>query len=521
MSYTRATRADHGIVASAHEIASNCGADILSSGGNVIDAAIATSAVLCVVQNNSCGLGGDAFVIFKLGDKVRELNGSGRAGKRATIDLYEELGYSAIPTSGPFACITVPGLASAWGELLRYSGMELKELLKPAIALAEKGFPLDEKYVESIKNSSSSLGRFAGWKSIFTQQGDVPSLGFVLIQKDLASSLRTISEEGTDTFYDGRLSEKIVRGIEEEGGLIESEDLRSHTTNLVNPISVDYHGVTIYETSPNSQAPTVLLWMNMIEKFDLGGIKSDQKSVQKILIDTCLRAYGERAKWIGDPSWIQLPQGFLSKYYANNLLELPLPSARAQERSSKGGGDTTYFSVGDREGNCVSMIQSNYNGFGSGVVPRGTGIVLHNRGSYFTLSRSHHNSLFPGKRTFHTLCACLGERNGRTLFSLGTMGGDIQPQIHVQLLSKILDFKTELQEAVSGPRWFIPGTIYEPPESIFYEDSTTATETTTGLKQNCLNGLTSQSGHAQAILFEESGLLGAADPRCAGAVASY
>jgi gamma-glutamyltranspeptidase len=521
MTYTSAARADHGIVASAHEIASSCGTNILSSGGNVIDAAIATSAALCVVQNNSCGLGGDTFVIFKLGDKVRELNGSGRAGKRATIDLYEKQGWSAIPSTGPLACITVPGLVSAWGELSQYANMELKELLAPAIALAEKGFPLDARYVESIKHSSSSLARFSGWRSIFIPEEDVPLPGYILVQKDLSVSLRTIAEEGTCTFYDGTLSEKIVRGIEEEGGLIESEDLRNHSSNWVNPLSVDYRGVTIYETSPNSQAATVLLWMNMVENFDLAKLKSDQNSIHNILVDSCLRAYEERARWIGDPSRIQLPQSFLSKDYAKNLLELPLSRARPKESSSNEVGDTTYFSVGDREGNCVSMIQSNYNGFGSGVVPRGTGIVLHNRGSYFTLNRSHHNSLFPDKRTFHTLCACLGERNGRTLFSLGTMGGDIQPQIHVQLLTKILDFKNDLQEAVSAPRWFIPGTIYEPLEIIFYEASSMMPNTTSGLKHSHLEGLTSHAGHAQAILFQEVGLSGAADPRCAGSVACY
>ncbi len=518
MSYTTSFRANRGIVASAHEQASICGARILSSGGNVVDSAIATSAVLCVVQNNSCGMGGDTFVIIKIGGKVLELNGSGRAAGQATIDLYEGKGYSRIPQTGPLACINVPGLVAGWGEMMRYATMDLGDLLAPAVALAENGFPLNEKYVDSVKASSATLGHFPGWKSLFMPGGQVPAPGDILIQSDLAASLRTVSEEGTNTFYDGSLSQKIVRGLNEMGALIESEDLKRHSSNWLDPLSIDYRGTKIYETSPNSQAAIVLLWMNMLENFDLPKMKKDQNKVQKILIDTCLRAYEQRAKWISDPTRLQLPAGFLSKEFAKDLLESPRVNTPSG-KSVSNIGDTSYFTVGDREGNCVSMIQSNYNGFGSGVVPKGTGIVLHNRGSYFTLDRSHHNSLSPGKRTFHTLCACLGERDGRTLFSLGTMGGDIQPQVHVQLLTKTLDFKTELQEAISSPRWFIPGTIYEPLKSIFCEVQVQSGEAANGLDCSQFAGLTSRAGHAQAIFFDEDKLLGAADPRCFGAVA--
>ena len=216
--------AKNGMVASAHQLSSACGANILSKGGNVIDAAIATSAALCVVQNNSCGLGGDTFVLFKFDGKVLELNGSGRAAKAATIDFFESKRYSSIPEKGPHSCITVPGLVHAWGELMQYASMDLSDILAPAIEYAERGVPLNAKYVESIGASINSLGIYDNWRNLFTPNGKVPEPGFILKQKDLASSLKMIASEGTQTFYNGELAEKISRGVKEAGGLLVSED---------------------------------------------------------------------------------------------------------------------------------------------------------------------------------------------------------------------------------------------------------------------------------------------------------
>lgn len=502
------------MVASAHNLASSCGAKVLSSGGNVIDSAIATSAVLCVVQNDSCGLGGDAFAIIKIGDRVLELNGSGRAARQATIDHYEKMGYTTIPSTGPLSCITIPGLVHAWGEMLPYATLELSDLLSEAITLAQEGFALNSKYVESVRTSADNLGQFPGWRKLFMPGGDVPSIGFRLKQKELASTLSSIASEGTETFYDGSLSEKIVRGARQDGALIAEEDFREHSSNWSIPLSTDYHGTRIHETSPNSQAATVLLWLNMLERLNF----DSEDSMLGIMIDCCLKAYGQRAKWIADPAFSPLPAQFTSKSFAEDIVDSE-PHLEETFGHVSDGGDTTYFAIGDREGNCVSMIQSNYSSFGSGVVPKETGLVLHNRGSYFTLNRNHHNALAPRKRTFHTLCASLGERDGKTAFAIGTMGGDIQPQIHVQLMTKILDLKRDPQEAVSSPRWFIPGTIYESPKAIFYEASSFRSEKIrNGLKQIQMSGLTSAAGHAQAIVFESDGLLGGADPRCDGAV---
>jgi gamma-glutamyltranspeptidase/glutathione hydrolase len=242
--------------------------------------------------------------------------------------------------------------------------------------------------------------------------------------------------------------------------------------------------------------------------------------MHKLLVDTCLKAYRERAIHITDPSFFPLSPTFTSKKYAEDVLESPWTLDEKNSTPSD-RGDTTYFAVGDSEGNCVSMIQSNYSGFGSGIVPNGTGVVLHNRGSYFTLNKEHHNSLAPGKRTFHTLCACFGEKDEESLFALGSMGGDIQPQVHVQLLTKMLDFGLDIQKVVSAPRWFIPATIYEPLKTIFYENNAPSSNLPKSLEERHLDGLSSHAGHAQIISFEPSALFGAADPRCSGFVDGF
>ncbi len=504
-----------GIVCSSHELASFAGARCLQQGGNVVDAAITTSAVLSVVQNNMCGLGGDMFALVKMNDRVVELNSSGRASEMATVDFYEKKGYSEIPHRGPLGANTVPGMVRGWGDLHRkFASTELKELLGPSIGYAESGFPVTEKYVRSISDSASELGQFGNWRKIFLPGGEVPHPGYNLMQKDLASSLGAIATSGVEEFYEGDLSGKISEGIAEQGGMIAQNDLRNHESTWNDrPLSIDYRGIKIYETSPNSQAATVLLWLNMLEKSEPSRMGLDSEKFLRLLHDTCLKAFAERSRSIGDPKFFPFPQEFITKKFAEEVLARDEAVEENLTNSAGRGGDTTYFAVSDSEGNCVSVIQSNYMGFGSGVVPKGTGIVLHDRGCYFSLDRSHHNALAPGKRTFHTLCASLGEKDGETLFAIGSMGGDVQPQIHVQLMTQILDFGVDLQRAVDRPRWIIPMTIYEKPSAIYTEESSPKISTSKGLNVISLNGLSSQCGHAQAIYRTATGLFGAADPR--------
>ncbi|MEM0120428.1 MAG: gamma-glutamyltransferase [Thermoprotei archaeon] len=526
MRYRSTVMGRGGMVSSSHPLASLAGLRILEAGGSIVDAVIATSATLAVVQNNMCGLGGDLFALLKIGDRVIGLNGSGRAGERATIDLYEKLGYTSIPTHGPLSAITVPGMVHAWGEMhKRYGRMELKTLLGDAILYAERGFPVSYGYAHSISSARQTLGRYINWAEIFLPRGEPPKPGDVLVQRDLASSLKIIAEEGCQTYYDGDLADKIISGIEVEGGILTEEDFRRHTTTWDEPLTTDYRGVKVYETAPNSQAATVLLWLNMLEEFDLPTYRPDSAELLVLLFRTCRLAYRERAKWIADPEYLKLPDDFLSKEYAKKLLGDTSLKPTNISPPSGGEGDTTYFAVMNGEGECASVIQSNYMGFGSGVVPKGTGLVLHNRGCYFTLKREHHNSLRPNKRTFHTLCASVGLVDNETRFCLGSMGGDVQPQVHVQLITRLVDYGMDIQEAIDAPRWAATGTIYDQEQEFHVEEDYSGllpTLAKAGFTPKITPRFSSLMGHAQGIVRLPNGsLMGGADPRGDGAALGY
>jgi gamma-glutamyltranspeptidase/glutathione hydrolase len=509
--------AKNGLVTSSHELSSSVGVQILEKGGNVVDAAIATSAMLCVVQNNLCGVGGDFFALVKSGSsKISGLNGSGRAGKSATLDFYLKNGNKEIPKRGPLAALTVPGIVHAWGELLdRFGSMELRELLAPAIRFAESGVPLTAKYTQSIEASMRFFAAYDEFTKIFLPSGKVPEPGFLLRQKDLSSTLREISVAGVEAFYKGDLALKIVKGIQEQGGILTEEDFSHHVSTWDEPLRTSYRGNDVYETAPNSQAASVILWLNILEHFDLQNLSEQPQELVKVFIETYMKVNHERSTQIADPDFHKLPTDFTTKRYAEAILNSNL-EITSLPQNKKLMGDTTYFAVGDSEGNCVSAIQSNYMGFGSGLVPKGTGIVLQNRGSYFTLDPRHHNTLLPAKRTFHTLCASIGEKDGNTLFALGSMGGDIQPQIQVQLITKIIDLEMDLQSVIDAPRWAIPGTIYETPTTILLErdlDNTIGSNLQTSLTVQPIPSYSSNTGHAQALLFKEGSIRGAADQR--------
>jgi gamma-glutamyltranspeptidase len=521
-----------GLVASSHELASFYGAKMLSEGGNVVDAALTTSAMLCVTQNNLCGIGGDLFALIKINGKVLYLNGSGRAAEKATIDFYRnEKKLTSIPHRGPLAAPTVPGIVHAWGELhSKFGSADLKKILAPAIHYARDGYPITRNYSLSIRASSNSLGEYSEWSKIFLPNGSSLEPGFLLRQRDLANSLEQIANEGTSTFYKGALADKIAKGVEKQGGLISGDDLKNHTSSWSTSVQTSYRGLKVYETAPNSQAATVLLWLNMLETYDLAKeYPLDSAKLVDVLVETCLKAYQERGKKITDPDFLPLDPKFLSKEFARDLLGSSLDTVLETPKIGRSSGDTTYFAVGNSNGDCLSVIQSNYMGFGSGLVPEGTGLVLHNRGCYFSLDEHHHNALRPRKRTFHTLCASMGEtESGETRFAIGSMGGDIQPQVHVQLMTKVLDYGVDPQRAIDAPRWVLPFTIYEKPSSVYFEPGfeplipeLKKSIGARGLGLEQFDTMSSQTGHAQMILFDKDSLAGAADPRGDGAAVGF
>ena len=519
-----------GVVSSAHPLASYTGVKVLESGGNAIDAAIATNAVLAVTQPHQCGLGGDVFYLTYMNEDghVNFLNGSGRSAKRATIESYSQRGLSRMPSKGALACVTVPGCVDAWYALHeKYGSKNFRDLLEPASNYAAKGFPVSHSLSAAIRAQVTRLQEFTEWRRIFMPEGGAPQPGELLIQKDLAWTLRKIGDEGKNAFYKGELSEKIARTVSSQGGLLSTEDLSSHRSDWSEPVHTSYRGFEVYETAPNSQGMSALIALNIVEKYDLRGLGFLSAEHVQLLVEATKLAYEDRAKFIGDPDFVDVPtELLLSKEYSSKKTKRTT-SYTTHERPSLDnlGRDTTYFAVADKNGNCVSCIQSLYETFGSGIVAEGTGIVLQNRGSYFSLDSKHHNRLEPRKRTFHTLSASLTLRNDEPFLVFGCMGGDGQPQTHLQVFTSIFDFNMDIQEAIEAPRWFLPGTIYEPPSRLHVECRFPA-DTVHALRQQGYvvvveDELWNDAGHAQGILRSHGVMMGGADPRGDGAAIGY
>ncbi len=505
-----------GVVSSSSIQSSLVGSRILENGGNVADAAIATSAVLCVTQNNLCGLGGDLFALIRMnGHPIVDLNGSGRASRNANIDYFRSKGFENLPARGENAALTVPGIVDAWRIINKKFGtMEFKELLAPAIKIANEGVPVTHHYHGSIKATLPSLGAYA-WGENFAPGGRIPEVGSIFKQRDLANTLTLIASDGPDSYYRGNLADKIIEGIEGMGVLLDSEDFRKHTSTMGEPLHTTYRDYDIYETSPNSQGATTLLWLNLFKLVHDGSNHGSERWFKNAL-ETGLLAYSQRNLHIADPTERPLPDGFCSVAYAEKLLnESDSKAIMSGQRIDP--GDTTYFTLADGDGNSLSVIQSNYMGFGSGIMPKGTGFVLQNRGAYFSLDPQHHNALKPGKRTFHTLCAAMAEKDGEFQFSAGTMGGDIQPQIHFQMITSLVDAGLDPQLTLDKPRWAFPFTIYEKPGDLKAEESLyrlISKYRKLPFKIQEVEDMSSHFGHAQIVLRNQFGVVeGGSDPR--------
>jgi gamma-glutamyltranspeptidase / glutathione hydrolase len=427
-------------VASAHPLSTAVGLAILHSGGSAYDAALAVSATLPVVQPHMNGLGSDFFAVVRDG-RSWAINSSGPAGHLVSRERFRRLHSPAIPTRGPLSAITVPGLVAAWPLLAAHAHLRWRELLAPAIRLAADGFPASA----SVARSARAIGwADPDFRAIY---GSVRE-GRTLRQPQLARTLRRIAEDGGHGFYHGRLAREISSDLASKGGLLDRDDFEGFRPVVSRPLRVRYRKYLIETNPPPSQGATEMIWLNLLSRSELGPMT--EVEFARTLVRTMHIAYGYRARCIGDPAFLTFPKELLR----------PSASYRAlpgSSRRSPGRSDTTAFSVYDGEVG-ISAIQSNYMGFGSGVTIRGTGINLNNRGSYFTLEAGHPNALAPGKRTFHTLMATVA--SGPRLLLLGSMGGDIQPQVNVQVLTRHLDRGMALPEAIAAPRFAYPATIY-------------------------------------------------------------
>jgi gamma-glutamyltranspeptidase len=427
-------------VASNHPLATRAGIEILEEGGNAYDAVLAVSAALTVVQPHLNGIGGDFFAVVDDGG-VRTVNGSGYAADLATPEFFRHQGYSEIPKFGPHASFMIPGIVSSWSLLQEHATMRLPKSFKRAIQYARDGFRVQRSLHRSVSRAAYTD---RDWREIY---GGI-SEDSILRQIDLASTLEKIASDSGHSFYHGEIARQIEEDMLKKGGLIRAQDLDSYSAEWRQPLSTRYRGYSVYTTPPNSQGATLLFWMNLLNRFR--PFSAENEDYYAAMIQTMKTAYDYRAKYIGDPSHLSLPERILEPDFA-------YPPLNPNTAGSISLSDTTAFSVYDGSTG-ISAIQSNYMGFGSGHTVHGTGINLSNRGSYFSLDESHHNCVAPHRKTFHTLMATFCKGPYRIYIS--SMGGDIQPQTNMQILSKVIDFGYGIQDAISAPRFCYPATIY-------------------------------------------------------------
>jgi gamma-glutamyltranspeptidase/glutathione hydrolase len=515
-----------GMVASCHPLASLAGVEVLRSGGTVVDAAVATNGVLAVTQPNYCGVGGDLFCLYHEAAtrRVHFLNGAGRSGSRATLDELSRRGLSGVPTYGP-ASVSVPGVTRAWRMLLeRFGTRSLASLLAPAVHHAREGFPISDTVCQAIRERAPGNDD-AEWRRVFIPGGEFPVTGQCFRQPDLARTLEDLGGD-PDLFYRGRVARAIAERLARDGFLA-AADLADHEGEWGEPISTTYRGHTVYETPPPTQGLATLLSLNMLEGFEVARLPVHSVDHLHLLIEISKLAYADRDRWIADPDHARMPiERLLGKEYAARRRALFDPDKAQRYEGGDPDGDTTGFVVADGAGNVLSVIQSLYKSWGSGVVAPGTGVVLQNRGAYFHADPAHPNRLAPRKRPFHTLMACVVTREDRPVLGYATMGGDGQAMFHTQGLTNVLDHGMEIQEAIERPRFMYgpidPGDILDTTRI----ESRVPADVREGLVRRGHQVLAvpdwfGRMGHAHGITLRDGTLRGGADPRGDGAAIGF
>jgi gamma-glutamyltranspeptidase/glutathione hydrolase len=451
--------AKHGMVAASQPLAAQIGLDVLKAGGNAIDAAIAANAALGLMEPTSCGPGGDLFAIVwdAKAKKLYGLNASGRSPYAANRQLFADRGLNAMPESGPLSW-SVPGCVDGWAELnRRFSRKPLKELLAPAIRYAEEGFPVTEVIAGHWQAGARKLARDPGSKAVFLPGGRSPRPGQIFKNPALARTYRRIAEGGRDAYYRGPIAAELVRLSDQVGGLFTLKDFADHTSTWVEPVSTNYRGYDVWELPPNGQGIAALQMLNILEGYDLKQFGPNSPDFWHLFLEAKKVAYADRGRYYADPEFAKVPVAeLIAKPYAAERRKL-IDSHKAMTKVDPGDpklstSDTIYLCAVDDERNCVSLIQSNYSGFGSGVASADLGFGIQNRGCLFALDPKHPNTLEPHKRPFHTIMPAFVTKGGEPWMVFGVMGGDMQPQGHVEVLCNLIDFGMDVQAAGEAPR---------------------------------------------------------------------
>lgn len=535
----------YGAVTSPNYLASVAGLDVLKKGGNAVDAAIAVASTMNVVYPQMTTLGGDNFwLIYNAKTKeVKALNASGRAGSLATIEFYKSKGYDKIPSRGYLAANTVPGTVSGWDAAYKYahdnmsSSLPWNTLFDSAIKYAQDGFPVTpslarwmEINVDPKDSEFRNLQRFTGFKKMYLKpDGSAYKVGEVLELPQLAKTYKLIAEKGANEFYRGSIAKKIVADLQKNGGVLTQKDFANHKANWVEPLTVNYRGYQAYNLPPNTQGMASLEILNVLNNIDVKSLGEGTADYYHVMVEATKQSFADRDKYLTDPEFSKIPLDYLlsAKHGKDQAARIDMKKAAASVKPLDPKGDTVWIGVVDKDGNAVSLIQSIYHDFGSGIVPEGTGVLLQNRGSFFSLDPAHVNHLEPGKRTFHTLNAAMLLKDKNLFMVYGTMGGEGQPQTQAAIATRVVDFGMFPQDAVAAPRW-LHGRTWGASSNDLKMESRIPQATLDEMKKRGhpvakVDDYTDSMGHAGAIMIDQkTGLrYGATDPRGDGLAVGY
>jgi len=517
-----------GIVAASQPLAAQAGASILEKGGHAVDAAIAANAVMGVVEPEMNGIGGDLFVmIAESNGALHGLNAGGWAAAGLTPGVLKSQGFAEMPTDG-IHTVTVPGAVAGWQALhSKFGRLPLADVLAPAVFYAEQGFPVSDIIALRWATWTDKLAADPGAALTYMPGGRPPRAGEVFRNPDLAKSLSTIATGGATAFYEGSIADAIVAAGRERGGYLTAADLREYAPDWVAPISTTYRGWSVYELPPNTQGIAALMMLDLMEQFPIGDYGLHGARALHVMIEAKKIAYADMLRYVGDPRFGDVPiAAMLDKAYARSRarhIRADAAASRVEPSffdgvTNRSGGDTIYLSAIDRDGNIVSLIQSIYHGFGSGIVPRGTGFALHNRGALFTLEDGHPNAVAPRKRPLHTIIPAFMQR-GSVRIGFGIMGGWNQAQAHAQFVSNIVDHGLDIQEALEAGR-FTKATFDGADVAIEASVPAAAQRELAALGHEItvVPERTGLFGSGQAVMADETGVhFGASEPRHDGA----